>query len=109
MTFTETSNFTRLVDKELTNEEYRALQNELIANPRAGAVIQGTGGIRKLRFACQGKGKSGGIRVIYFYQVSRDRILFLTLYAKGKIEDLRVDQKKRLKAYVEQNFAEEGE
>ena len=67
MEFIETPTFTRLVTALLSDEEYRALQNELLEDPERGVLIQGGGGIRKLRFAARGHGKRGGVRVIYYW------------------------------------------
>jgi hypothetical protein len=61
MEFIETPTFTRMVTALLTDEEYRGLQNALLENPERGDLIQGGGGIRKLRYASQGRGKSGGV------------------------------------------------
>ena len=71
MQIIETSAFTRRVAGLLTDDEYRALQSALVVNPEAGAVIVGTGGARKVRWAREGRGKSGGVRVIYYYATAR--------------------------------------
>ena len=65
MEFIETPTFTRLLASLLTDDEYRALQNVLVENPARGDLIPGGGGIRKLRHALPGRGKSGGVRAIY--------------------------------------------
>jgi mRNA-degrading endonuclease RelE of RelBE toxin-antitoxin system len=67
MEFIETPTFTRLITSLLPDDEYRLLQTELVENPEKGALIKNGGGIRKVRFAAQSKGKSGGIRVIYYW------------------------------------------
>jgi len=67
MIFIETSVFTRQVLELLTDEEYAGFQSELAANPLAGDVIEGTGGLRKVRVAAKGRGKRGGARVIYYH------------------------------------------
>ena len=64
MVFIETSLFTKLLAEYLNDDEYRGLQNHLIERPDVGAVIRGSGGVRKARWAAGGKGKSGGVRVI---------------------------------------------
>lgn len=66
MVFVETTIFSKLLPGYLDDDEYRGLQNHLIERPDAGAVIQRSGGIRKVRWAARGKGKSGGVRVIYY-------------------------------------------
>lgn len=67
----ETPVFTEDIDKFLGPDEYRALQLELIETPTKGKLIKDTGGARKLRFALPGKGKSGGIRIIYFLSIRK--------------------------------------
>lgn len=65
ISFVETKLFTRLVQEFLSDDEYSKLQQALLADPEVGAVIPGSGGIRKLRWGLAGRGKRGGIRVIY--------------------------------------------
>lgn len=69
----------------------------MIEQPDSGDVIQGAGGLRKLRWSLDRRGKRGGIRVIYFWQVAKEHIYLLTLYAKNEISDLSSDDKKALK------------
>jgi len=88
MVFIETSNFTKLISKYLSEDEYLGLQKFLLVHPDAGAIIRGTGGVRKLRWAIQGKGKSGGIRVIYYWQVSESEIWLLTAYGKSERDSI---------------------
>ena len=70
MEFIETSLFTRLIYDYLSEEEYLGLQVCLLGNPESGKIVPGSGGVRKLRWAVRGKGKSGGIRVIYYWKVN---------------------------------------
>jgi len=72
-----------------------------MVNPREGDVIQGTGGLRKVRVASKGKGKRGASRVIYYYLDDRRRFYLLTIYGKNEMSDLTADQKKQLKAFME--------
>ena len=88
MIFIETSIFTKLIGKYLTDDEYADLQSFLLKYPKAGAVIRQTSGVRKLRWRIQGKGKSGGIRVIYYFKVSEDEIWMLTVYGKSERESI---------------------
>jgi mRNA-degrading endonuclease RelE of RelBE toxin-antitoxin system len=81
--FIETKLFTRLVLECLTDDEYRAIQVHLIEDPEAGAVIRGTGGVRKLRWRGAGRGKSGGYRIIYFPKIDEGIVWMLTLYPKN--------------------------
>ncbi len=84
MLFIETSNFTKLLPKYLTDEEYRALQAYLLKLPEAGDLVRGSGGVRKVRWAPGGSGKSGGVRVIYYFKRSQHQIWMLTLYQKSE-------------------------
>jgi len=81
--FVETKLFTRLADQYLGDEGLLALQIHLLALPTIGKVIPGSGGIRKLRWSMPGRGKQGGMRVIYFIRVAREEIWLLTLYPKN--------------------------
>ena len=88
MEFIETPTFTRLLLALLTDDEYLALQKVLVANPGQGDVIRGGGGIRKLRHALPGRGKSGGVRVIYYWIREDQQIFMLLIYPKSKKESL---------------------
>ena len=101
MVVVETHAFTKQVLRLLTDEEYAQLQLVLIMRPEAGRVIPGSGGLRKVRWQAKGKGKRGGVRVIYYWAVSRERILLLYMYAKGEQEDLTPDQFRALRQLVE--------
>jgi hypothetical protein len=83
-TFVETRLFTGLVSQYLSDDEYADLQRALIADPEAGDVIRGTGGVRKLRWGVAGRGKRGGIRIIYYGKAQQGQIWMLTLYAKNE-------------------------
>ena len=102
MIFIESKIFEKLRDKYLDDESYRALQNFLVAQPTIGDTIQGTGGLKKLRWSAQGKGKRGGVRTIYLYLSSKEHIHFLSIYAKNEMENLSTDQKKILKKITEE-------
>jgi mRNA-degrading endonuclease RelE of RelBE toxin-antitoxin system len=81
--FVETNLFSRLVHNYLPDEEYQRVQLTLIRNPEAGVVIQGSGGVRKLRWKARGRGKRGGYRIIYFVRRSEEVIWMLTIYPKN--------------------------
>jgi hypothetical protein len=102
MVFIETPTFTKTIISLLTEDEYRFLQNELTQNPEAGDLIPGGGGVRKIRFAAQGKGKRGGARLIYYWQKSKDRIFMLTAYTKAKRTDLDPEQAAFFKTLVKE-------
>ena len=88
MEFMETQTFTRLLTGLLADDEYREMQYELLENPARGDSIKGGGGVRKLRFAVQGRGKSGGVRVIYYWIKDKHLIYMLLIYSKSKKDDL---------------------
>ena len=96
MVFVETSLFSKLLGDYLRDDEYRLLQNHLIEYPDAGDVIRGSGGVRKVRWASGGKGKSGGVRVIYYWLKADDQIFLLTLYGKSEKENLSAAELKRI-------------
>src|SRR6266536_5859375 len=101
ISFVETKLFTRLVQEYLSDDEYSELQQALIANPEAGAVIPGSGGIRKLRWGVAGRGKRGGIRVIYYARVRRGQIWMLTLYAKNVVENIPANVLRQIKEEID--------
>jgi hypothetical protein len=76
----------------MSDEEYRFLQMHLLNKPDAGKIIQGSGGLRKLRWSSKGHGKSGGVRIIYYWFVVQDSILLLFAYAKNERDDLTSEQ-----------------
>ena len=102
MIFVETSLFLKLLDRYLSDDEYRLLQNHLIEHPDAGDVIRGSGGVRKVRWASRGKGKSGGVRVIYYWAKADEQTFFLTLYGKGEKDNLSVSDLKRIVRLLEE-------
>ena len=104
VTFKETSFFTRQTADLLSDEELTALQWQLMANPESGDLIRGSGGLRKLRWAGSGRGKRGGLRIIYYWHVSGSVILLLLAYPKNEQENLSTDQLKILKSIIENEF-----
>ena len=103
LVFLEAPVFTRLLGNYLTDESYRKLQRALLENPELGDVMPGTGGFRKIRWedARRGKGKRGGLRVIYYYLTSDHPIWFFTLYDKDEAANLTADEKKVLKKAIQ--------
>ncbi len=104
--FRETPMFTRAITALLTDLEYSQLQYELVANPNAGDVIPGTGGLRKVRWgeAGRGKGKRGGIRVIYYWYLYGSLVYMLLAYSKGQQDDLTPNEKRLLKQLITEEF-----
>ena len=95
--FVESPVFTRQVKELLTDEQYVSLQWHLALYPKAGRVIQDTGGLRKLRWVSGGGGKRGGVRVIYFHAVRQHQIRLLLIYHKAIKDDLSAAEKKALR------------
>jgi hypothetical protein len=95
--FVESAVFTRQVRELLSDDEYADLQQHLARNPNAGAVIQETGGLRKVRWAAGGGGKRGGVRVIYFHATREGQVRLLLIYRKGVKDDLSAAEKKVLR------------
>ena len=96
----ETSVFTKQITQLISAEEYRQLQGVLVINPLAGVLIKNSGGLRKLRWRFAGKGKSGGIRVIYYYVTADHKIFMLVAYEKSKKDDLTQKQLASLRKLV---------
>jgi len=104
MVFKETSIFTKQINGLINDDEYKELQNFLLKTPDTGAIIQGSGGIRKLRWKQGGQGKRGGFRVIYFWHVSGDVFLMLLAYPKNVQDNLTNEQLTTLKKLVEKEL-----
>ena len=103
MEFIETPAFTRYVSDYPDDEEYRALQRHIGLGPDTGDLMPGTGGFRKLRWADKrrGKGRRGGLRVIYYHFAVAHQIWLMTLYNKNEAADLTPGEKKALKTAIE--------
>ena len=105
MEIRETHVFTRqLLASGQDGEEYRLLQLELVQNPELGVVMPDTGGLRKLRWKAEGRGKRGGHRVIYYWAAETSVILMLFMFPKNAQADLTPEQKRRLRQLVEAEF-----
>ncbi|KQQ65549.1 hypothetical protein ASF84_24995 [Pseudomonas sp. Leaf127] len=98
MIFIETPVFTSDLKDHLDDDEYRSLQQHLAEHPDSGALIEDTGGLRKVRWAAHGKGKSGGVRVIYYALTSASQIRMILIYRKGIMDTLTDKQKAQLRA-----------
>jgi hypothetical protein len=103
-TFVETTLFTRLIDEYLTDDEFSALQAFMVANPDAGDIIKGSGGVRKLRWSGSGRGKRGGLRVIYFLRLQQGQIWLLTAYAKNVKDSISGAVLKRIKEQLDASY-----
>lgn len=101
--FVELPVFEKYRTEYLSDDEYRNFQNMLLKNPTTGDVIQHTGGLRKVRFVHpkRGKGKRGGIRVIYYWWVDKKKFMLFTLYSKNEMQDLTREQCDTLRKILE--------
>ncbi len=110
LVFFETPLFTRLLPDYLDDDGYRRLQRALLENPEKGDLMPGTGGFRKLRWQDprRGKGKRGGLRVIYYYLTANRRIWLFTIYDKDELADLSADEKRALKKAIQAELAARG-
>jgi len=97
MIFIETPIFTEDLVELMDDAEYRSFQLFLADEPEAGDIIQGTGGLRKIRWTANGKDKRSGVRVIYYYVCSASQIRLLLIYRKGLKDDLTAQEKKVLR------------
>ncbi len=101
MMIIETPIFTKLITELMSDDEYLALQEALIMRPELGVVIKNSGGLRKLRWALQGRGKSGGVRVIYYWMNADEQLYMLLAYPKNEQENLTDAQLSALRAIVQ--------
>jgi hypothetical protein len=97
LTFVETPTFTRLITSLVGDDDYAVFQQELADQPEKGGPMSGCGGVRKVRMAARGKGKSGGARVIYLYLKNHDVIYLLYVFTKGDAENLSAQGKKAMR------------
>ncbi len=104
MEIIETPIFTRRIEALLSDDQYRKLQALLALRPESGPVIPGGGGLRKIRWSIAGRGKRGGVRVIYYWAPRLDVVLMLYIYAKNKQENLTPTETKMLSKIVEEEY-----
>jgi hypothetical protein len=102
--FIETPIFTEDVERDLSVEEYRQLQLALLLRPTQGALIRGSGGLRKIRWGRPGMGKRGGLRAIYFWEAKSETFYMLMVYRKNDQEDLTPKQVAILQRLVKEEF-----
>lgn len=104
MRFVETPIFTAAFRRHLDDENYRMLQLALVLRPEQGPIIPGGGGLRKLRWSGEGRGKRGGLRLIYYWNQASRTFYMLYLYAKNEQSDLTAAQVKTLARLVREEF-----
>ncbi len=101
ISFVETKLFTRLVSDLLGDDEYALLQQALIANPELGDVIPDSGGVRKMRWGAAGRGKRGGLRVIYYLRTRQGQIWMLTVYPKNVADSIPAHLLRQIKDEID--------
>jgi len=99
--FIETKLFSRQLGEFLSDDDYARLQGALIEAPESGAIVAGSGGVRKLRWAQPGRGKRGGIRVIYYAKIREGVIWMLTMYAKNEEENIPAHVLRKIKEEID--------
>ena len=104
MRFVETPIFTRAVRRLLSDDDYRTLQLALALRPEQGPIIKGSGGLRKVRAGLAGRGKSGGVRIIYYWDKPQQLFYMLFAYPKNEQEDLTREQLRILSRLVREEF-----
>ena len=104
MLIIETKIFTKIICELLSDETYRSLQIIISNEPEKGKIIKGSKGLRKIRWINENKGKSGGIRIIYYWSESKNIILMLYAYSKSVTNDLTQAQIKILSKIIEDNY-----
>ena len=104
MVIIETTVITRQVLELLSEDEYRQLQLSLCQPSDAGPLIRGGGGLRKIRWPLEGRGKNAGVRVIYYWAARREQLLLLLMYPKNERDDLTSDQLKKLRSIIETEY-----
>ena len=101
MVIIETPIFTKLIKELMNDDEYKDLQEALVSRPDRGSLIKNSGGLRKVRWALAGRGKSGGARFIYYWMTDNDQLYMLLAYPKNVQDNLTDTQLKALKKIVE--------
>jgi mRNA-degrading endonuclease RelE of RelBE toxin-antitoxin system len=102
MLFIETPLFTKLIQDILSHDSYVQFQQVLLLRPETGKVVRGSGGLRKIRWGDEQRGKSGGLRIIYYWDTPHDIIYLLLVYKKNVQEDLTPDQLRILRRLIEE-------
>ena len=99
--FIETPFFTKALSHYLEDDEYAKLQNYLNEQPEAGVIVPGSGGVRKLRWGSEGRGKRGGLRVIYYLRSTRGELWMLTIYGKNVSENIPAHLLKQMRESID--------
>lgn len=108
MVIVEYPGFTKTITQLMSDEDYRAFQNTLLKNPECGDLIPGTGGLWKVRWSLAGRGKRGGVRIIYYWWTRADRIYLVLAYPKNAQDDLTPAQAKWLADAIQREVHDGG-
>jgi hypothetical protein len=100
LTFVSTPSYLVSAKGVLAEDEQRAIEQAILKNPEAGSLVSGTGGVRKIRVALEGRGKRGGARVMYYYVACASRVYLLLAYAKNESVNISSAGKTMLKGIV---------
>ena len=103
-TVIETPVYSGKVKRILTDDEREAFAVFIAQNPKAGSVVRGSGGVRKVRWAREGSGKSGGARVVYYNRLDSGEIWLLTLYAKSDRSTIPAHELRMIKEVIDRDW-----
>ncbi|PYF81063.1 MULTISPECIES: type II toxin-antitoxin system RelE/ParE family toxin [Marinomonas] len=101
MVIVETPIFTKLINEIMSDDEYKELQEALVIKPDLGVLIKNSGGLRKIRWSVDGRGKRGGIRIIYYWMTENEQLYMMYIFPKNTQENLTDAQTKALRQIVE--------
>jgi hypothetical protein len=101
MVIVETPIFTKLINETMSDDEYKELQEALVIKPDLGVLIKSSGGLRKVRWSVDGRGKRGGVRIIYYWMTENEQLYMMYIFPKNTQENLTDAQTKALRQIVE--------
>ncbi|QUX93230.1 hypothetical protein CYL31_18310 [Marinomonas sp. A3A] len=101
MVIVETPIFTKLINEIMSDDEYKELQEALVIKPDLGVLIKNSGGLRKIRWSVDGRGKRGGVRIIYYWMTENEQLYMMYIFPKSTQENLTDAQTKALRQIVE--------
>jgi hypothetical protein len=101
MVIVETPIFTKLINETMSDDEYKELQEALVIKPDLGVLIKSSGGLRKVRWSVDGRGKRGGVRIIYYWMTENEQLYMMYIFPKNTQENLTDAQTKALRQIIE--------
>jgi hypothetical protein len=101
MVIVETPIFTKLINEIMSDDEYKELQEALVIKPDLGVLIKNSGGLRKVRWSVDGRGKRGGVRIIYYWMTENEQLYMMYIFPKNTQENLTDAQTKALRQIIE--------